>query len=277
MVEKVYYNGEFLEYDQLIISPEDRGYLFADGVYEVINFYNGKPFRMKEHFERLMRSANALEIEIPDPEELYEAAGKLPIVNDIKDAKLYIQVTRGTQPRTHLYNDNLVPNIMMFCRKLKRNPEIFYQEGVSCITVPDDRWSRCYLKTIALLPNILAKKKAQRAGAYEAIFVRDGFVMEGSSSNLFIIKDNKIIIPPLTNYILNGITRVAVIEVAVKNGYEVREESISLEALYNANEVFLSGTTTEVIPIIKIDQRIIAAGKPGEVTQKLHREYRKLL
>jgi len=277
MGNMVYFNGEFIEYDEVFISPEDRGYLFADGVYEVVNFYNGKPFRLKEHFERLKRSATALEIDIPDTDKLYEAAREIREMNGFENAKLYIQVTRGTQPRAHAYRDDITPNILMICRELKRNPDSYYQEGVSCITVPDDRWSRCYIKTIALLPNVLAKKKAWRAGAYEAVFVRDGFAMEGSSSNLFIIKNGVIITPPASNYILNGITRVAVIEIAVKNGYQVKEESIALEDLYRADEVFLTGTTTEVLPVVKIDQRIIGGGQPGDITGRLHSEFRKLL
>ncbi|MDI3548647.1 MAG: D-alanine transaminase [Halanaerobiales bacterium] len=277
MNNPVYINGEFMEYEAARIDLEDRGYQFADGVYEVINSYNGKPFRMIEHFERLKKSAAALEIKVSDYGQLQADAEELIRRSGFTDASLYLQITRGTEPRSHAYSDDLTPNIVMTVKELKNHPDEYYQKGVKAITLPDERWSRCYIKTIALLPNVLAKKKAKRAGAFEAIMVRDGFITEGTSSNLFIVRDERIITPPATNYILNGITRRVILEEAAKLGFTVLEESISLGELFEADEVFLTGTTTEVMPVVEIDGGVIKDGKPGKITGKLFDHYRGLL
>lgn len=273
----VYYNGKFMDYEEVKISPEDRGYLFADGVYEVVTSYQGKPFKLEEHINRLEKSAAALEISLPEKEELLEVGRKLLQDNAYENGKLYLQVTRGTEPRSHAYSDDLKPNILMIVKELINNPEEYFENGVKVITVPDERWAKCYIKSIGLLPNIMAKKQAKRAGAFEAVFVRDSFAMEGSSSNLFIVKDGEIITSPASNYILNGITRMVVIELALDLGFSIKEESISLFDFHNADEVFLTGTTTEVMPVVKIDDRVIKDGKPGEVSVEMLATYRGLL
>lgn len=277
MQDIVYFNGEFMPISEAHISIEDRGYQFADGVYEVIAVYNGRPFKLAEHFERLEHSAQALEIEVSDYQRLIDDSKELLKKNQIADAKLYIQVTRGTVTRAHAYPDNLQPNIVMTVRPLNRPPEEYFRSGVKAITLPDDRWSRCYIKSIALLPNILAKKKAKRAGAFEAILVRDGFAMEGTSSNLFIVSDGTIITPPATNYILNGITRRTIIELAGELGLPVAERSISRDDLMDADEVFLTGTTTEVMPVVEVDGSKIGNGLPGPMTGTLQKHYENLV
>jgi len=272
-----YFNGEFMPYSEVNIDLEDRGYLFADGIYEVINSYNGKAFKMEEHFERLKNSAKAVNFNDINYDKLIKDAYKLIEKNGLKDAKLYLQVTRGTAERSHAYPDNLTVNILMLVKKLKRYSKKYYEEGVKAITVPDERWSKCYIKSLMLLPNCMAKTKAHRAGALEAIQVRDGFVTEGTSTNLFIVKNNEVVTPPATNYILNGITRQVALEIGNKLELRMTEKSIPLANLYNADEVFLSGTTTEIMPVVKVDGKIINDGKPGEISLKVLKEFRKLL
>ncbi|MGM0420350.1 MAG: D-amino-acid transaminase [Bacillota bacterium] len=279
MSNLVYYNGELLARDIMSVDMEDRGYQFADGVYEVIAIYQGRAFQLREHMERLVFSASEIDIETEAAPELIEAAQVYldkAGYND-KDGKLYVQVTRGVAPRSHAYPDNMDPVVLMKAGPLNANPDHYFQEGVKIITLGDERWSRCYIKSIALLPNILVKKKAKQAGAYEGVMIRDGFVTEGASSNLFIVQDGVLVTPPATNYILNGITRRTVIEqLAPQLGLVVQEKSIPFSALLKADEVFLTGTTTEIMPVVKINDQVISPGAPGEITLQLYQEFSKL-
>ena len=276
MADLVYFNGDIVPYEDARIGIEDRGYQFADGVYEVIAVYNNRPFKFEEHFTRLKNSVEGLDINFNNYDQLKKDAKSLIKKSEYSDAKLYIQITRGEATRSHAYPDEMTPNVVMTVKKLKGKPDHYFKEGVKAITVPDERWSRCHIKSIALLPNILAKKRAKKAGAYEAIQIRDGFVTDGTSSNVFIVKGGKIITPPATNYLLNGITRRVIIEKAKSLGYEVLESSVSLYDLLNADEVFLTGTTTEVMPIIEIDEKKIGDGSPGEYTMDIYKEYQKI-
>ena len=279
MEEIVYLNGEFIPYSEAHIQIDDRGYNFADGVYEVVAVYNGKPFMMEDHFIRLQNSAQALEINFNDYRPLMKDALAL-LEKRIKyiegAAKIYIQITRGDQPRGHVYQEDLSPNILIFVRELAIHPHKDFKEGVTAITAPDERWPKCYIKSIALLPNIMTKKKARRAGAFEAIQIKDGYITEGTSSNVFIVKDDVIYTPPATNYILNGITRRLIIEEAKKLGFKMTEKSISYYQLFEADEVFLTGTTTEIMPIIEIDGKQINEGQVGPYTRRLFEHYRTL-
>lgn len=277
MGDIVYLNGEFISLAEAHVSVDDRGFNFADGVYEVIHVYKGRPFKMEEHFIRLQQSAQGLEINLPDYNLLMELAMELLEKNEVGPAAtIYIQLTRGTQLRSHLYLDDLEPNVVMFARDCKPKPQEYFTDGVKVILVPDERWPRCYIKSISLLPNILYKKVANRAGAFEAIQVRDGFITEGTSSNVFIVKEGKIITPPASNYILNGITRQVILQEALKLGYTVLEKSISQAEFLDADEVFLTGTTTEVMPVVEVDKQIIGDGKPGPIAQALYQYYQEL-
>ena len=277
MERLVYYNGEIKPYDEVKIDLEDRGYLFADGVYEVINVYNGQPFKMEEHFQRLKNSVEGLKIIFEDYKKLKEQANILLKKNDFKDASLYIQITRGTAPRSHAYPDGMEANVMMIVKKLKRNPDSYYENGIKIITVADERWPRAYIKSISLLPNILAKKKAKNEGAFEAVQIRDGFITEGTSSNIFIVKDDKVITPPASNYILNGISRRVVLDICVELKIEYRERGIAEDELYSADEVFLSGTTTEVMPVAEINNYSLGNGSSGNISRRIFKFYRNLL
>lgn len=279
MSNKIYLNGNIINREDASLDIEDRGYQFADGVYEVVAFYQGEPFTLREHMERLVFSASEIDIEIPPADLLIKEAKNYLAETDFADsnAKLYVQVSRGVAPRTHAYPDEMEPIIIMQVGPLNPNPEKYFKEGVKIITLPDERWSRCYIKSIALLPNILAKKKAKKAGAYEAVMTRDGFITEGSSSNLFIVEGDTIITPPATNYILNGITRQTVINrLAPELDYEVIEESIPYYTLVNADQVFLTGTTTEIMPVVQINDKIVGDGNVGRETKEIFEAFREL-
>ena len=279
MSGKIYCNGNIVDRENAKVDIEDRGYQFADGVYEVVAFYHGEPFTLNEHMERLVFSASEIDIELPPAEILIKEAKNYIKETEYadKNAKLYVQVSRGVASRSHAYPDGMEPIIIMKAGPLDPNPEKYFQEGVKIITLPDERWSRCYIKSIALLPNILAKKKAKKAGAYEAIMTRDGFITEGSSSNIFIVEDETIITPPATNYILNGITRQTVINrLAPELNYEVKEESIPYYTLLNTDQVFLTGTTTEIMPVVQINDKVVGNGKVGKETKEIFEAFREL-
>ncbi|NPV72044.1 MAG: D-amino acid aminotransferase [Firmicutes bacterium] len=269
----VYLNGEFIPYSEAKIGIEDRGYQFGDGIYEVIRVYDGKPFALREHFERLTVSAREIELTLPDVSALERDALELLRRNDAKDCAIYIQISRGVTPRKHVIPFGLAPTVIMTAREAARYaPEVRFK-GVKAITLPDDRWARCYIKSTNLLPNITAKLRAERAGAYEAVYLRDGFVTEGTHSNVFIAESGVLITPPLTNYILAGVTRTYVLDVARALGVPTREESISAERLAAAGEIMFTGTLTEIMPAVVLNGAPVGQGQPGPVFHRLYPKY----
>lgn len=258
----VYLNGEYVEESQAMVSIDDRGFLFADGVYEVVHVYHQKPFEWDRHMIRLKRSLAGIELPDVDEKELEAARDRLIGENSADEAALYIQVTRGTQKRSHTPPPpgTIAPTILMWVRPVEPILEAKIKAGVPAITVADDRWAKVWIKTIGLLPNVLAKGKAQREGAYDAIFVRDGMVTEATSANVFRVSKGIVQTAPVTNYILPGVTRAVVIELAREAGYQVVEEPFTVEMLYASDEVFLSGTLTEVLPVSRVDGRPIGQG-----------------
>jgi D-alanine transaminase len=274
----VYLNGQFLPYEQATIPIEDRSFLLADGIYEVVRVYGGRPFRLKEHLRRLARSAGELRMPIPDLAELEQVAQDLLIRNGLREATIYFQISRGAYtPRTHAFpTTETKPLTLMIARTFA--PSVALREtGGQAITVPDQRWARCDIKSVSLLPNVLAKQKAADAGAYEAIFVRDGFAIEGSSSNFMAVLNGEIWTYPQCNYILGGIAREDVLALARKLGYTVREEGIPLEALAACTEAWVTSTTSELMPIVGIDGRPVGTGRPGPVAQALYDAYMELV
>ncbi|OCL25495.1 D-amino-acid transaminase [Orenia metallireducens] len=271
-----YISGQFVEQSNAKVSIEDRGFQFGDGIYEVIKLYNGKLFKADEHFKRLLSSADLIRLKVKHTlEELKEIALEVIDKNtDNQSGSLYIQVTRGVSPRNHSFNLDLDPTIIMYLLPPQPFPEELWQSGVNAVTLLDTRWSYCNIKTTNLLPNILANQEAKDQGAFEGFFVSpDNVVIEGTSSNVFIIKDGVVMTHPITNKLLSGITREVVLELA-KEDFEAKEITFTVEELYDADEVFLTSTTKEVLGVIEVDGRKIHDGKIGPITRKLHSSYR---
>ncbi|HSL70378.1 MAG TPA: D-amino acid aminotransferase [Longimicrobiales bacterium] len=273
----VYLNGEFVPHSAAHVSVDDRGFLFADGVYEVARVYNGHIFLLEPHLDRLRHGLRELRIRADAVEQIPPIADRLLTENRLQtgDATLYIQITRGAAPRAHAFPaPEIEPTIYIATRPFKAHPDAYWRDGVPAITVPDTRWSRCDIKSIALLPNVLANQQAKEAGAFEALFVRDHAIIEGSHSNLFGVLDGELITYAPSGYILTGITRLLVLEKARALGIGTREAPIPLERLYECSELFLSGTTTEIMPIVRVDDRAIGTGQPGPITCQLRDQYR---
>lgn len=274
----VYLNGQFLPYEQATLSVEDRAFLLADGIYEVVRVYTGRPFEMEGHLARLARSARELRLPAPDLDEIGRVSLELLRINNLSDATIYIQVSRGAYaPRTHAFPAGPVsPTVLVIARSFKAN-ESQWETGIKAVTVPDQRWARCDIKSVALLPNVLAKQAAADAGAQEAIFVKDGYAIEGSSSNFMAVLDGEIRTYPSCNYILTGITRNVALDVARKLGYKVREEGIPTTALGRCTEMWVTSTTQEVMPIVSLDGQVVGDGRPGPVAKALLKAMRELL
>lgn len=273
----IYLNGALIPYERAQVHIEDRGFLFGDGIYEVIRFYEGRTFLLKEHLDRLERSAREIRLALPPRLEMERAIETMMTSNslDDKDGTIYIQVTRGAAiPRTHHFpTPEVKPTALIIARESPRLDASLFEDGVSVITTPDERWGRCDIKSINLLPNVLAKQLATEADATEAIFVKNGYVIEGSSTNFFGVKDGVIYTCPEGKQILSGCTRSFVINLAREHGYEVREEALRLEDLANCTELFLTSTTFEALPIVSVDGRPVGNGKPGPVVTALHKAY----
>jgi len=270
MPELAYVNGRIMPIEDAVVPVEDRGYQFGDAVYEVIASYGGNMFCLKEHFARLDRSMKELQFPNVRIDEIRMAAIDLFSKAKIERAAVYIQVSRGVSPRNHSFPANIPVQVVMTVRKIEeKNPPI-RETGISAITVEDFRWGRCDIKTVQLLPNVLAKQKALDVGCYDAIFVsKDGIVREGSSSNLFILSGGMLITHPLTPDILPGITRSLVLDICREKEYPVKERFFDKSELYGAAEVFLTGTITEVLPVVQIDGRPAGNGKVGPAARAL--------
>ncbi|MBU8879788.1 D-amino-acid transaminase [Bacillus sp. FJAT-29790] len=269
-MEFVIINGEFHERSAAKVDIEDRGYQFGDGVYEVIRVYNGKMFTVTEHLERLIESGKKIGMEIPyTVDEMKELLKELMERNQLALGTIYMQVSRGISPRNHAFPAaDVAPTFIAYTREVGRPVENM-KTGVKAILNEDIRWLLCDIKSLNLLGNLMAKQKAVEAGCFEAIQHRGDIVTEGSQSNISIIKDGKVMTHPADNLILNGITRQKVLEVCRMNGIPYEEATYTVESLLEADEVFLSGTTVEVTPIVEIEGKKVGGGVPGPVTRKL--------
>lgn len=272
----VYFNGNYIPKEEVAISPDDRGFLFGDGVYEVICAYSGRLFRSDAHLERLSRSLKALRIEEPRLEKLSDVARKLIVKNGLKDldAKVYMQITRGAAVRDHAFpNDKTSPTVYAFASAFAIE-ESKWESGVKAICVPEMRWPRCDIKTVALLPNVLANQLAVEAGAEEALFVRDGFITEGAVSNFCAVFDGRVHTYPESHYILSGITRTVVLDLCRRLDIPVKEFPVAESRLKQADECMILGSTKEVMPVVQIDDMVIGDGKPGSITQRLQKAFK---
>jgi len=269
-VALVYLNGAIVEEREALVSVNDRGFVFADGIYEVIRVFGGRPFEMERHIERLERSAAALRLTLdPSAEEIARIADDLLRREEADEAQIYIQVTRGVAPRGHAVPGGIRPTTLVAIRPaLAPAPELL-KSGGAAITVPDDRWARCDVKAIGLTANILARTQAVQAGAYEAIFVRDGYVTDAASCNVFAIFGTTLMTAPCTNYILWGITREVVLELAREDGIDTLEATFRAEQLREADEVFVTGTSSGIVPIVTLDGAVVGNGRVGPVTRRL--------
>ncbi|HEX2493603.1 MAG TPA: D-amino acid aminotransferase [Steroidobacter sp.] len=261
-----YLNGEYAPLREARLSPLDRGFLFADSVYEVLPVFKGRMFRFREHFDRLARSLNEIRMTSPHTHEQWLAIlEELIRRNGGADMYVYVQVTRGIEfGRNHAFPACTSPTIFAMASPLPTLTPEQRTGGLIAITVEDFRWGRCDIKTTALLANVLMKQQAAEAGANEAIIVRDGEVLEGASSSVFIVIDGCIVTPPNTRRILQGTTRDAVIEIAA-DAERVEIRSVSVEEMMSATEVWISAATRDVLPITRIDGRPVGEGRPGPV------------
>ncbi len=280
----VYLNGVYLEKAAARVSVDDRGFLFGDGVYEVTRAVRGQLFAHDRHLRRLERGLR--ELELPWPEG-FTAADVTPVSerllqeNGLTDgeATVYLQVTRGGEgvPRQHVFPPPGTPPTIFAAASRFPSREDLRSRGAAAITVPDVRWGRCDLKTIQLLPNVLAKQRAEAAGAYDALLVRDGFVMEGAQSNAFIVLDGVVRTHPTGPRILSGITRDIVLEIATELGLPLREEAVRATDLSRATELFFTGTTTDVMPVVRLDGKPVGTGRPGPIAAQLQEKLRERL
>ncbi|MCM3215029.1 D-amino-acid transaminase [Niallia taxi] len=266
----VWMNGAFIDRSEAKVDIEDRGYQFGDGIYEVIRVYNGQLFTANEHLERLLGSGDKLSIQIGySVEEFKGLLEQLIEKNNLETGIVYMQVTRGVNSRNHAFPaEDTPPTYIAYTKEVARPTEQL-DNGVTAITVEDIRWSRCDIKSLNLLGNVIAKQKATEADCYESIQYRDLTVTEGSSSNIWIIKDNAVKTHEANQFILNGITRQKIIELCQGNDIEVVEAAFTIEDLIDADEVFLSSTTAEVMPIISINNVPVGSGEIGPVARKL--------
>lgn len=270
-------NDQIKKQNEVHIHFEDRGYQFGDGIYEVVRIYNGQPFLMDEHIQRLARSAQELKMSLPlTSEQLQQKIEELLTRERCETGNVYIQVTRGVAPRTHQFPNDAQPVLTCYVIPAERPQEIL-NNGIKAVTCEDIRWLRCDIKSLNLLGNVLAKQTAVERNCQEAIQHRGEIVTEGSSTNVFIVKNGHLKTHPANNYILHGITRAAVIQLADRRNINVDETPFTLTDLFKADEVFVTGTTTEVCPVTHIDERPIANGTPGEVTRLLQQDFEELI
>jgi D-alanine transaminase len=274
-VGNVYLNGEFVPLEEARVPVLDRGFLFGDGVYEVIPVYGGKLFRLQHHLQRLNNSLTAVRIANPlQDQEWHAMLQQLLTRNDhAGDASVYLQVTRGVAVRDHAFPDNAVPTVFAMTNPIKPPPAEHYEKGVNVVLLDDIRWQRCNIKAITLLANVLLKQDALDAGATEAILMRDGEVTEGTASNVFIVKDGLLLTPPAGPYLLPGITRDLVLELARDNAIVCAEARLTPADLAAADEIWLTSSTREIVPVTRLNDQPVAGGRPGEVFRQMHTIY----
>jgi D-alanine transaminase len=274
MPEIVYLNGKFVPKNEALISPEDRGFNFADGIYEVIKYYNGKAFRYADHLDRLTRSLREVSICFDECEQLEAMLQELLVRNGLadKEAGVYLQITRGSQTRIHRFPDNITPTVYAtafpFASKWDQ-----LKNGVKVITTEDIRWLRCDIKSVSLLPNVMAAQKAYEQGAIEAIFIRNGVVTEGSHSSFLAVKDGTIYTHPDSNLVLPGITKIVIREICRKMNIPLVEEGFAASELASMDEMMIVGTGSEVTPVVQIDEMTVGNGNRGPITSIIQKKF----
>jgi D-alanine transaminase len=265
----VYLNGSFLPLNEAKISVMDRGFLFGDGVYEVIPVYGSKPLRLAEHLARLENSLAGIRMHPPLNHDEWSNVFRRLIQGD-HDQSIYLQVTRGVAPkRDHAIPPDIEPTVFAMCTPIAPLPT----EGIRAVTVTDVRWLRCDIKAITLLANVLLKQEAIDTGATEAVLIREGFAVEGAASNLFALIDGTLVTPPKGRELLPGVTRDLVLELALEHGVAAAERSISFAELKKAPEIWLTSSTREIMPVVELDGAVVGNGSPGPLWAQVHGYY----
>jgi D-alanine transaminase len=272
----IYLNGQFMPIEEAKISVLDRGFIFGDGVYEVIPVYSRKPFRLEEHLRRLQHSLDGIQLANPHCDAIWASMIEELISHNLaEDQYLYLHITRGAAKRDHAFpNPPVPPTVFMMSNPLLTPPAELLHSGVACVTAPDNRWLRCDIKAIALLPNVLLRQRAVDAGCAETVLIRDNaFMTEGAASNIFVVKDGTLLAPPKDNLMLPGITYDVLLEIAATHGIPHEVRRISVNEVFAADELLLTSSTREVLAITHLDGKAIGSGEPGAMFSKLYRLY----
>lgn len=279
MGELVYLNGWVGPFEEAFVPVNDRAYNFGDGVYEVIRVYGGKMFALKEHLQRLEMSAAAVEISFPwSSRQLAAVTEDVVRQSDIGEAMVYMQISRGVAPRNHLFDPDIKPGLLITVRHVPRVSPDIYSQGVKIIARPEFRWQMCHVKSISLQAAVLAKHRAQKAGAAEVVFVLpDGTVTECGASNIFMVRDGVLMTHPADNRILAGVTRQQVLGLAEAAGILTRIEPFNISDLLGADEVFITGTVAEIVPVAAVDDKQVSDGRPGQITELLRLDFASLV
>ncbi len=271
----VYLNGNYLDIDDAKISVLDRGFIFGDGVYEVIPAYAGNLFRFEEHIQRLFNSLKSIRLAVDiDFKQWKKIISELIKCNGNGDWSIYLHITRGVAKRDHSFPaKDIKPTIFIMCNRLYPQSDEVLKKGVKAVTLNDNRWLNCHIKAISLLPNILLRQQAMDAGTQEAILIRDGIATEGAASNLFVVKDDILYTPPKSNHLLPGVTRDLIVALAKNNGIKIIEENILKQQLDVADEIWLTSSTKEIMPVTELDDKPVGDGKVGKLQQQMMRLY----
>jgi D-alanine transaminase len=266
----VFLNGRFIPDAEATISVFDRGFVFGDGVYELVPVYSRHPFRLDSHLRRLQASLDGIRLDNP-----YGMDGwrklilQLIELHDFTDQSVYIQVTRGVAPRDHPFPKGVPPTVFMFVQPLVTATPELKRAGVCAVTAIDNRWSRCNIKAISLLPNILLRQQAVDAECAETVMLRDGWLTEGTASNIFVVKHGVLLAPPPSNLMLTGVTYDVVLELAAANGIPSELRPISEAEVRGADELWMTSSTKEILAIVKLDDMPVGAGVPGPLAQRM--------
>ncbi|SEM79515.1 D-amino acid aminotransferase [Nitrosomonas marina] len=269
----IFLNGQFMPIEKASISVLDRGFIFGDGVYEVIPVYSRRPFRLDKHLHRLQHSLDGIRLKNPyTTEQWSDLIGQVVDKNAGDDQSIYLHITRGVAKRDHPFPD-VPPTVFMMSNPLLPPLPESLEKGVAAITASDNRWIRCDIKSISLLPNVLLRQIAVDAGAAETILIRDGFLTEGSASNIFVVKDQVLLAPPKSHLMLPGITYDVLLELVAENHviHEVRE--ISEDELFSAEEIMLTSSTREIMAVTRLNEQSVGTGSPGAMFRQLHQFY----
>ena len=263
-VEEVYLNGKYLPAVEASISIFDRGFIFGDGVYEVIPVYGGRLFRLQQHLDRLHYSLGEIRLAPPISDYDITAVCERLLKNRDGDASIYLQITRGTAPRNHAFPDKITATVLIYAQDLVYPDQAHREAGVAAVSYPDQRWARCDIKSVSLLANVLARQYAQEHAAAEALLFRDGILTEGAASTVFVVHAGQLLTPASGHNILPGITRELVLELACNHGLACQQTDITEQQVREADELWLSSSTKEILPIVKLDGEPVGEGKPGQ-------------